>query len=147
MSTCLTIFSASNITITGLRDEDVRWLTDRFVLLARVQVGLLECVNFDNSVAKRILAWGHTGNLLGALHYGLKKSILSPTPSAFSHRLQRKYAATQPLKPAVETDFEETRIQWAHFIGLILAALAVAPSYAIPEMVNLTKVGDQKQNA
>jgi hypothetical protein len=147
MSTCLAIFSASKFTITGLRDEDVRWLTDRFILLARVQVGLLESVNIDNNVPQRIIAWGHTGSLLAALDYGSKKSTLSPTPSAFSHRLQRKYAATQPLKPAVQTDFEEIRIQWGHYIRLILAALAAAPSYAIPEMVNLTKVGDQNQKS
>jgi hypothetical protein len=148
MTASLTIFAASNHALPGLSNSDTRWLCDRFVMLARMQARLLECVNVDNNFINRKMAWNLLQNELALLHYGpngSKKSILCSTPAAFSHRLQRKYAATQPLKPAVQTDFEDTRLRWERYTKIVVAALEVAPSYAIPEMVNLTKVRDQKQ--
>jgi hypothetical protein len=147
MTSCLTILLSSKFHMSGLRDEDIKWLVGRFVLLARMQCALLEAVNVDNSVDQRMILWTQVRNALIDLEYNGKKHMLRPTPSAFSNRLQHKYAATQPLKPAVNTDFEETRNLWLYFVPLTLAALAVAASYAVPEWVNRTKVGEQLPKA
>jgi N-alpha-acetyltransferase 35, NatC auxiliary subunit len=140
ISTSLAEFVGAKFRVVGLREQDVKWLMDRFMLLVRHQVALLDALKFEHSAAERAIAWDLVRKIVGALNYDGKKYILKPTPSAFNHRLQRKYASTQPLKPAVQTNFEETRNLWAYFAPLSLAALEIASSYAVPEWVNRTRV-------
>jgi hypothetical protein len=143
MSTYLTMFANSQFNIRGMAEEDIKWLTDRFVLLARMQIALLEAVNVGSSVRERVIAWRQMLNMLGGLDYSGRKYVLNPTPAAFNYRLQRKYASTQPLKPAVQTDFEEAINLWSNFIPTTLTALEAAHTFAIPEWVTRTKVRGQ----
>jgi hypothetical protein len=140
MSKALNMFSLIGSKIPGMRAEDVKWLSDRFQMLVRLQIALLDGVDIENNVPRRVHAWSQALAILPSLGPSPKRSLLRPVPSAFGHRLQGKYAATQPMKPPVRTDFETTRTHWMLHVNLILAALDAAPSYAVPEMVSMTKV-------